>query len=76
MKIDHSMSPAERAEQDNLAAGINMISAANVAADEYFTVAGKTYRALAVITSGERITPGINCEEIDVAAVLNQLTQS
>lgn len=49
-------------------------SAENVKKGAYFTVGGKTYQARMSIARGEPLT-GLNCREIDVSEVLNQMNQ-
>ena len=45
----------------------------NVTAGMYFSAGNRCFKALTVIVSGERLIPGQNCEEIDIASALNEL---
>ena len=51
----------------------NMVAQANIPEGKYFGVGAKCYLALTAIVSGEKLVPGRNCEEINVAEALNAL---
>lgn len=50
-----------------------MVAQANIPEGKYFGVGAKCYLALTAIVSGEKLVPGRNCEEINVAEALNAL---
>ena len=50
----------------------DMTAKATIDEGKYFIVNNRLYRSLTVITAGETIRPGINCEETSVDDVLNE----
>ena len=51
----------------------DMTARESIQAGRFFTVGSRCFKALAVIVTGEHLTPGQNCEEISVADALNEL---
>lgn len=52
----------------------DMIAHETIDANKYFLVGDTLYYSTAVITNGETISPGMNCNRIDVANALNTLS--
>ena len=53
----------------------DMTAHESIEAGRYFAVGSRCFKALAVIVSGERLIPGQNCEEINIAEALNALNK-
>ena len=53
----------------------DMMAHEDIPEGKYFTVGNRCFRALAVIVNGETITPGQNCEEVNIAEALNELNK-
>jgi len=45
----------------------------DILSERYFAVGNRCFKALEVIVTGEKIVPGQNCEEINIASALNAL---
>lgn len=53
----------------------NLVAVADIPKGKYFTVGSRCFQAVAAIINGETITPGQNCEEINIAEALNTLNK-
>jgi len=51
----------------------DMTAHEDILAERYFAVGNRCFKALEVIVTGEKIVPGQNCEEINIASALNAL---
>lgn len=53
----------------------NLVAVVDIPEGKYFTVGSRCFRAVKVIANGETITPGQNCDEINIAEALNAMNK-